>query len=1680
MPSSTSAPTFTADIVPAPEAGIPRGPAVTLAQHQQEAPLVVHLQPANTGSQSSDNASGNVLSPNGVVPQVHPSPTHPSDLLNVMHQGPWLEIHRNFVSYVLHTLELYDGSLNKIVKLSKQWAKWDVLTSLANYRFVVQILFGYLTESSNLAHDSAVDISNRLSADVSCVLRQMNSILSDRATYKHFLCCRGAAAQQLLDLLQDLLDSSHELTSRALFSKALLRLSGKCELHPTCFIITGAERMGQQVAGGGFGDIRKGSVGGQTVAVKSMRQFKDDDVKVSMKKLGREALIWRQLSHPNLLPFFGLYMLDNRLCLISPWMDNGDLKDFLKNAPADIDHISLMVDVARGLDYLHSQDVVHGDLKPVNILVTPSGKACISDFGLSTIVDALSLKMSFSSRSGRAGTIRYQAPELLKNESSTHFGSDIYAFACVGYEILTGKVPFYEVANEAAVICKVVIDEARPSGLEMIFPDHLRLLLEGCWHRKAETRPTSTDILRRLLSQPMGDEIRGSHPADWDYTYSARFRRSIQEWPLFPSIAEVEQRLLVNTGEEETTKIIETRTNIDVTRTLPWFVKTRDIRLGAKIGSGGFSVVYKGRWLTRDMHVAVKVFREPDAINELLDEVFIWRSFDHPNLHPFLGAAPFENPAFVVSPLCINGNALEYLLKNPQADKLQILHDIGRGMEYLHAQNVVHGDLKARNVLINDQGHALVADFGLAKFARVSVKSAIAQSPNIDSTPTTPKMVNVVGTIHWLAPECFVEGGSTRASDAWAMGMCAYELFTEGKIPLVEIAADDLGQRLLDGTRPSRVDAIPDSAWTIMERCWAHEPLTRPTFSQLCLVLGVFQDSDIESLQEASEGFAGENWSGSELSGWPGLAERLIAILTSVLKIDPVQSVSENTGVPDDLFSLSAQSQSRVVSALRALITLSRFSSDDISVGSILIGAGALPALLFILQHRSKAVDAEILRLGCEILDGLSQGYASETLAVSLASSDFIKVLVKLAGEAEIQTARKALDTAGKLVLSKRTFEEESEKKLRAITLDIIPRLLEVFRRKDSLDAIVEACNFACMLALPPVALSLEHVGDILGALVPLVLHKRIAVRLSVMKTIETVLFCHPESEVATCGVVKDGELANVVLDLTEHITSETPMALVQGCLDILSAISTTSNVPRLVGFLSLREINALLVTVAVLKDVGNRCGTETKNELAKTHDLFTTLTPLLKSPDETVSRWSNEAVSAFSTLENIPLFISFLKGEDERLKLMAIRILKVLVAGVSVSEDQKLAVVHSGVLSDLHHLLRKQSKATGDENLEDSSQQEMLPDATSQEAVISSGGEQSASNSESNQGPVPDPLLGSATLGPALVHLDTTLDGPTTPSDSKQPDSMELSSEPVVDTSVIRQPAYAAMAPPAIDRAIELRDSAFAILDAIATNASDHGMEIIADAYVEVGIHASLVDLLKEPAHDPTFPWPDDPNRRNCIRVLHELARGTDFAKREIIKTDIFLELRRIMDSDSPNSQQARLWCCLMLYHLLSSDEVNEDIVLAVINAGLLERLVSSLKIAPVHWMIWEPISAAQVISCLVMSTADNTWDKLREQNAINCLREFLQTLEAVENLFTPRTWMLVEYLDHPQLEAQKFGLFLVNWLLKGGVAQRKSVTNMTGMRDALEKCLKSEDDDVRARAKDLISKWPNMNRRR
>ncbi|KAJ7651237.1 hypothetical protein FB45DRAFT_780589 [Roridomyces roridus] len=396
----------------------------------------------------------------------------------------------------------------------------------------------HLAEAHNADRDAAIRE----------LVRQLDRLFhDDEKWYTRFLDSRDASAQWLLDLLQDLLDYDADIppADRRRIFKALIRLSDYSKLYPRCFTLTDLEQE-RLVDGGSFSDVYQGYLRGQCVAVKMMRVFDQSDIETVLKSFGREAIIWRQLSHPNLLPFYGLYKFRQRLCLVSPWMENGHIQGFLKNQSCDTDrYLSLILDVARGLLHLHAKGIAHGDLKGDNIFVTPSLRACIADFGLSSIITSMSsFRFTLSSKATRGGTVRYQAPEL-HDGGHNDLRSDIYGFACVVYELLTGNAPFPEMSSDGAVILAVMKGRrpSRPpscSGSPSL--DGLWALLQDCWHGTPEHRPTAAQVVQRLI----GDEIGATETGigkDWDDSFTSKFRRQLLEQQPLPSVMQFQRML---------------------------------------------------------------------------------------------------------------------------------------------------------------------------------------------------------------------------------------------------------------------------------------------------------------------------------------------------------------------------------------------------------------------------------------------------------------------------------------------------------------------------------------------------------------------------------------------------------------------------------------------------------------------------------------------------------------------------------------------------------------------------------------------------------------------------------------------------------------------------------------------------------------------------------------------------------------------------------------------------------------------------------------------------------------------------------------------------------------------------------------------------------------------------------
>ncbi|KAF9457392.1 kinase-like domain-containing protein, partial [Collybia nuda] len=285
--------------------------------------------------------------------------------------------------------------------------------------------------------------------------------------------------------------------------RLVVKLSNLSGVVPVSLIIHGIIlRDKEAVFGGGFADIYKASYKGQEVAMKRMRVFQRGPEQHKMHQaFCKEAILWKSFNHPNVLPFLGVdsSVFPPNLCMVSPWMHCGTiLRHLSENWGVNID--KLIDEIAQGLGYLHSQKVVHGDLRGNNILINDRWEACLADFGLSIISDATLSKES----SNRHGSVRWMAPELLQPEAFEldrfvrTTASDIYAFGCVCLEVYTGKPPFVDVVHEPAVMFGV-LEGKRPvqpsSDAGRPISNNVWSLIEQCWSQEPSARPSTRRVI---------------------------------------------------------------------------------------------------------------------------------------------------------------------------------------------------------------------------------------------------------------------------------------------------------------------------------------------------------------------------------------------------------------------------------------------------------------------------------------------------------------------------------------------------------------------------------------------------------------------------------------------------------------------------------------------------------------------------------------------------------------------------------------------------------------------------------------------------------------------------------------------------------------------------------------------------------------------------------------------------------------------------------------------------------------------------------------------------------------------------------------------------------------------------------------------------------------------------------
>ncbi|KAI9268217.1 kinase-like domain-containing protein, partial [Phascolomyces articulosus] len=246
-------------------------------------------------------------------------------------------------------------------------------------------------------------------------------------------------------------------------------------------------------------------------------------------------------------------------------------------------------------------------------------------------------------------------------------------------------------------------------------------------------------------------------------------------------------------------------------------------QLGNCIGKGQFGSVYKALDLATGEIVAVKrlqVGEDGMLDEEIMAKVELLRTLSHTNVISYLGFVRSKNHINIVLEYAENGSLMSTLKAFgafPEKLVASFCVKLLNGLEYLHANSVVHCDLKAANILTTKTGDVKLSDFG------VSLNLKIKENSDDGA---------ISGTPNWMAPEVIELKGATPKSDIWSLGCTLVELAT-GKPPYANMIAMSAMFRIVEDDYPPLPDHMSIDMQDFLMQCFQKDPNNRPSASEL-------------------------------------------------------------------------------------------------------------------------------------------------------------------------------------------------------------------------------------------------------------------------------------------------------------------------------------------------------------------------------------------------------------------------------------------------------------------------------------------------------------------------------------------------------------------------------------------------------------------------------------------------------------------------------------------------------------------------------------------------------------------------------------------------------------------------------------------------------------------------------
>ncbi|KAI3829290.1 hypothetical protein L1987_03409 [Smallanthus sonchifolius] len=262
--------------------------------------------------------------------------------------------------------------------------------------------------------------------------------------------------------------------------------------------------LGSRFAHGAHSQLYHGMYKDETVAVKIIRARDEDENKelgIRLKnQFVREVALLSCLHHQNVIKFIAAGRQPPVFCVITEYLSKGSLRAYLHkledNTTVEEDGIlswemiiKMALDIARGMEYVHSQGVIHRDLKPENILVTHDFQLKIADFGVSCEEGYCDVVLD------DPGTYRWMAPEMFKRKPYDR-KVDVYGFGLILWEMVAGALPYKDMTSIQAAFA-VMHKSLRPT-IPTDCPPAMKTLIELCWSSDPRKRPEFFKVVKVL------------------------------------------------------------------------------------------------------------------------------------------------------------------------------------------------------------------------------------------------------------------------------------------------------------------------------------------------------------------------------------------------------------------------------------------------------------------------------------------------------------------------------------------------------------------------------------------------------------------------------------------------------------------------------------------------------------------------------------------------------------------------------------------------------------------------------------------------------------------------------------------------------------------------------------------------------------------------------------------------------------------------------------------------------------------------------------------------------------------------------------------------------------------------------------------------------------------------------